>query len=173
MKKILLIIGVAILAQVLLPLILFFFIFAASLIGDAMVTQKDVEKYGKKIQHQSGMIFPADVTFVKGYWVKYSIFQERCAGWYYISKEPFQLPENAKFIARTKSLDEIKAMYSKSFETNIADVTRYLKAEWMTNDFVFSACILETLEQHYLELDYYIPRSSELEALKAKEVAVE
>ncbi|MBR4249116.1 MAG: hypothetical protein IKQ24_03065 [Verrucomicrobia bacterium] len=161
-KTILTIVGIVFLALI-SPIILFVGIFAASLIGDAMITQKDVEKYGKKMQPQSGMVFPADTTFVNGYWVKYCIFQERGAGWKYTSKEPFQLPENAKFIVRKRSIDEIKERYSKSFKTNITDVTRYLEAEWMTNGFVFSADMLETPERYYLNLSSYVPRSYELE----------
>ena len=162
-QKTALIIAGAVLLSLAAPFILFAGIFAASLIGDAMITQKDVEEYGKKMQPKTGIVFPVDTTFVKGHWVKYCIFQERCAGWFYTSKDPFQLPENAEFIVRTKSLDEIKAMYSKSFETNIADVTRYLKAEWMKNGFVFDAEMLETPERYYLYLDSYVPRSYELE----------
>ncbi len=159
-QKTVLIIAGAVLLSLAAPFILFFGIFAASLIGDAMITQKDVEEYGKKMQPQSGMVFPADTTFVNGYWVKYCIFQERGAGWKYTSKEPFQLPENA---VRKRSIDEIKERYSKSFKTNITDVTRYLEAEWMTNGFVFSADMLETPERYYLNLSSYVPRSYELE----------
>ena len=95
-KKTALIIAGAVLLSLAAPFILFAGIFAASLIGDAMITQKDVEEYGKKMQPKSGIVFPVDTTFVKGHWVKYCIFQERCAGWKYTSKEPFQLPENAE-----------------------------------------------------------------------------
>ena len=56
-KKTVLIIAGAVLLSLAAPFILFAGIFAASLIGDAMITQKDVEEYGKKMQPKSGIIF--------------------------------------------------------------------------------------------------------------------
>ncbi len=155
------------------PFILFVGILAASSIEDLLVTQKAVEKYGKKMQPKSGMVFPEDTTFVKGHWVKNSIFQERYANWYYTSKEPFQFPEGVDVIIEEDDMDEYDEWFGRMFETNIAGATEYKEAMWMINGFVFEAKMLKTPEQYYLYLDSYIPRSSEREALKAKEITVE
>ena len=153
------------------PFILFAGIFVAGIIGNEMITQKDVEEYGKKIQPKSGIVFPADTTFVNGHWVKYFAFlaQERPAGWSYTSKEPFQLPENIKVRVKTSNTDTFKKLFSRMFETNITEATEYMEARWMTNGFVFSAKILKTPEQYYLNLGSWYPRSYELKAKETKE----
>ena len=161
-KTILTIVGIVFLALI-SPIILFVGIFAASLIGDAMITQKDVEEYGKKMQPKTGIVFPADTTFVNGHWVKYCIFQERDAGWRYTSKEPFQFPENVEVDIYEDDMDMYEDWFSGYFETNITGATEYKKAEWMKNGFVFSASMLETPERYYLRLDSHVPRSYELE----------
>ena len=102
-----------IIAALAMPFILFAGIFVAGIIGNEMITQKDVEEYGKKIQPKSGIVFPADTIFVNGHWVKYFAFlaQERPAGWSYISKEPFQLPENIKVRVKTSNTDTFKKLF--------------------------------------------------------------
>jgi hypothetical protein len=95
-KKKILIVFLLLLFSPVIPVIYFVDIIIASIIDELMITQKDVEEYGKEMQPQSGIVFPADTTFVNGYWVKNTFFQERGTGWKYTSKEPFQLPENAK-----------------------------------------------------------------------------
>ncbi len=161
-KTILIIVGIVFLVLV-SPFILFFGLFAASSIEDLLITQKDVEEYGKKMQSQSGMVFPADTTFVRGHWRKYGIFQERGAGWKYTSKEPFQFPENVEVDIYEDDMDMYEDWFSGYFETNITGATEYKKAEWMKNGFVFSASMLETPERYYLRLDSHVPRSYELE----------
>ena len=59
-QKTALIIAGAVLLSLAAPFILFAGIFAASLIGDAMITQKDVEEYGKKMQPKTGIVFPVE-----------------------------------------------------------------------------------------------------------------
>ena len=142
-----------------MPFILFAGIFVAGIIGNEMITQKDVEEYGKKIQPKSGIVFPADTIFVNGHWVKYFAFlaQERPAGWSYISKEPFQLPENIKVRVKTSNTDTFKKLFSRMFETNITEATEYMEARWMTNGFVFSVQILETPDLYYLNLNSLVP----------------
>ena len=162
-KKTALIIAGAVLLSLAAPFILFAGIFAASLIGDAMITQKDVEEYGKKMQPKTGIVFPVDTTFVNGHWVKYCIFQERDAGWRYTSKEPFQFPENVEVDIYEDDMDMYEDWFSGYFETNITGATEYKEAKWMTNGFVFDAEMLETPERYYLNLSSYVPRSYELE----------
>ena len=145
------------------PFILFAGIFAASSIEDLLITQKDVEEYGRKMQPKTGIVFPADTTFVNGHWVKYCIFQERDAGWRYTSKDPFQLPEKVDVIIEEDDMDEYEDWFGRMFETNITGATEYKEAKWMTNGFVFSVNMLKTPEQYYLNLKSYIPRSYELE----------
>ena len=135
-----------------MPFILFFGIFAASSIEDLLITQKDVEEYGKKMQPKSGIVFPADTTFVRGHWVKYSICQERYAGWSYTSKDPFQLPENVKVDIFKYGMDMYEDWFSGYFEKNITGATEYKRASWTTNGFDFEAEILKTPDQYYLHL---------------------
>jgi hypothetical protein len=145
------------------PVILFVDIIIVSIIDELTITQKDIEKYGKKMQPKSGIVFPADTTFVNGYWVENTFFQERGAGWKYTSKEPFQLPENVEVDIFEGDMDMYEDWFSGYFETNITGATEYKKAEWMKNGFVFSASMLETPERYYLRLDSHVPRSYELE----------
>ena len=152
-KEILKIAGIFLLVLA-VPFILFVGVFAASVIGNEMITQKDVEEYGKKMQSRAGMIFPDDAAFVKGHWVKYcaSLVQEPYAGWAYISKGPFQLPENVKVRVKTDKTDGYEKIFSRMFETNITGATEYTEARWMTNGFIFTATMLKTPEQYYLKL---------------------
>ncbi|MBP5760588.1 MAG: hypothetical protein J6W90_04345 [Verrucomicrobia bacterium] len=68
-------------------------------------------------------------------------------------------------------LDE--KMFSCYFKTNIVGATESWSANWITNNFAFEAEILKTPEKYYLHLWSREALPSELEALKAKEVAVE
>ena len=132
------------------PVILFVDIIIVSIIDELTITQKDVEKYGKKMQPKSGIVFPADTTFVKGHWVKYSICQERYASWFYTSKDPFQLPENVEVDIYEDDMDMYEDWFSGYFEKNITGATEYKRARWTTNGFDFEAEILKTPDQYYL-----------------------
>ena len=68
-------------------------------------------------------------------------------------------------------LDE--KMFSCYFKTNIVGATESWSANWITNNFAFEAQILKTPEKYYLHLWSREALPSKLEALKAKEVAVE
>jgi len=151
-EKTLFTIVVTALVILVLPIILFGGMFVAVGIGNEMITQKDVEKYGKKMQPKSGIVFPADTTFVRGHWVKYSICQERYAGWFYTSKDPFQLPENVEVDIYEDDMDMYEDWFSGYFEKNITGATEYKRASWTTNGFDFEAEILKTPDQYYLHL---------------------
>ncbi len=168
-QKTVLIIAGAVLLILSMPFILIVGMVVAPIIEDFMITQKDVEEFGKEIQPKTEMVFPADTTFVHGVWVKYGIFQERGAGWKYTSKEPFQLPENVGVKIEKDNMDRYEKLFSGWFETNIAGATEYMEARWVTNGFVFSAKILKTPEQYYLNLGSWYPRSYELKAKETKE----
>jgi hypothetical protein len=170
-KKTVLIIAGAVLLSLAAPYILFFVIFVASSIGDLLMTQKAVEEYGKKMQPKTGIVFPADTTFVRGDWRKYGIFQERYANWCYTSKEPFQFPEDVKVSIKKDELNELEELFSRLFKTNITEAIDHREAEWMKNDYIFNARVLKTPEQYYLYLDSRLPYPEEREDFIAKEAA--
>ena len=116
-------------------------------------------------------------------------------------EKPFKLPvdldelysqynngfeDKESFLARVKELEakgeEWEAesdleldekIFSSHFKTHISGATESWSANWITNNFAFEAHMLKTPEKYYLHLWSREAYPSELEALKAKEVAAE
>lgn len=185
----------------------------------------------KEIRSISGITFPSDILFVRR-----SHEGKNDNTWYYTSKEPFKLPENAKkrrvatlenqtyelslggfygviwssdkpfklpvdlddlykngdiwfkdkesLISRVEELkargyewetdsdlEQDERIFSCYFKTNVIGATKFWWGDWITNNFAFEAKILETPEKYYLYLSSREALPSELESLKAKEVA--
>ncbi len=196
----------------------------------------DGELSAEEIRSISGITFPSDILFVG----RSHGESKNSNSWYYTSKEPFKLPENAKerrvevtlenqtyelslggfasgitwrsdkpfktpvdlddlykngdlcfkdkeslvlaveeLEAKGKkwktdsTLERDERIFSLLFKTNVIGATKSWWRDWITNNFVFEAQVLETPEKYYLYLNSREAYPSELEALKAKEVAVE
>lgn len=131
----------------------------------------DGELSAEEIRSRSGITFPSDTLFVR------NIHGEgkNDNNWYYTSKELFKLPENLDRPLWHKtdrsSLERDERIFSRLFETNVIGATEFWWANWITNDFAFEAHILKTQEKYYLDLSSREALPSELESLKAKEVA--
>lgn len=71
------------------------------------------------------------------------------------------------------TLERDERIFSLLFKTNVIGATKSWWRDWITNNFVFEAQVLETPEKYYLYLKSREAYPSELEALKAKEVAAQ
>ncbi len=164
-KTILIIVGIVFLVLA-VPFIYFAVLCVSPIIGDLMITQKAVEKFGKELQPKTGMIFPADATLVEVHWVKPNFFHKRRVSWRYTSKEPFQLPEDSEVAIVEDYKGEIEGeneRFTGLSKRNITGVTEYKLATWDTNGFSFSAEILKMPDQYYLDLTTWIHDFSDLE----------
>ena len=133
----------------------------------------------KEIRSQSGIIFPENALCIY-------VSEDRDGRFlYYTAKAPFQFPENLHIMTKKREkqnghlvikddfIHEFEKSFSESFKTNISDATDYSWARWKTNTFSFNAQILNTDEKSYLKLFARKMGPSELEALKAREVAAQ